>query len=59
MYYGASVQQVHTQATGRLPKARVLVSACYVTYNILWINYFHGMLYWVIQARGWEIVRKI
>ena len=23
------------------------------------INHFRGMLYWVIQARGWEIVRKV
>ena len=30
-----------------------------ITYHILWINHFRGMLYWVIQARGWEIVRKV
>ena len=28
-------------------------------WNILWINHFRGMLYWVIQARGWEIVLRL
>ena len=28
-------------------------------WSTLWINHFRGMLYWVIQARDWEIVRKV